>query len=121
MAHTLYIESDLITMLIKHFNLHWMEDDENGFVLPFLVYEDGSEFFCNDHLFLEIPTTEIAVEETSIQLLDETIKCDGILFFGDGCMEFHSAEDEDAYHWDNFTDESIKKITEIVAELVENA
>lgn len=109
MAKTLFIEDTLIGLLIKKLNLHWEEDK----TWDYLAYENGDVFGAEDYEYIDIPNTTIEWEKGGTLM-----NCDGILFFGDGCMEFHDADACEAFHWSEFTDKSILEITKIVTENV---
>lgn len=109
MASHLGIEDSLLSLLVAHFNLHW--DDEHFCY----AYDNGELFTPDDYEWLEIPITTIEWENK----IDPTAKgelsrCDGILFFGDGCIEFHDIDSCEAFNWSCFKDRSIFAITEVV-------
>lgn len=107
MAKTLFIEDNLIVLLMKALRWHWV-NNPNG--CDYIANRYEEEISADDYEFYAIPTTVVEWEKSG-----ETMNCDGVLFFGDGCVEFHDADECDAFHWDNFTDESVRKITEAVA------
>lgn len=112
MAKTLFIEDSLISMLQHYFGWQWVDDVKES--TPYLIDKDGNVVHYDDYEMLEIPKITLKLEN------GEEYICDGVLLFGDGCMEFHDAKIFDALHWDYFTDESILKITEIIKEIVGN-
>lgn len=107
MAKTLFIEDKLIEMLLKHFEWRWVDDDTKS-IAPYLVDKDNNIVYGNEYEMFEIPETTLVTEG------GELYRCDGVLLFGDGCMEFHDVEDYDAVHWSTFTDASVLLVTEIV-------
>lgn len=56
----------------------------------------------SDYEAIKLPN-EIELDEDSI---------DGVLIFGDGTMEFHLKNEQDALNWAEFSEEVIEKVIE---------
>ena len=106
MAKIFFIEDGLISALQEYFGWKWVDDDP----CPYLIDKDGTEVSYDDFDFCPIDDTFVEAENTAWEINDKKMICDGVLFFGDGCVEFHDKIGQDAYHWDCFTDESVLKI-----------
>lgn len=103
---TLSLGYSLIAIVFNKLGLLFGEDDYA------IICKDGTILESYDYEFLDIPLTSIKMKDDNIDFV-----CDGVLFFGDGCVEFHDAESRDAFNWSEFTDESILLIIEKIKDL----
>lgn len=103
--HTLSLGDALLSIVFEKLNLSVKGDDE-------VLCKDGTILAPYDYEFLDIPLTSIRMKDVAIDFT-----CDGVLFFGDGTIEFHDAESQDAFNWSEFTDESIFLITNKIKDL----
>lgn len=63
---------------------------------------NGSTMEWTDHEVIDLPN-EVELDEDSI---------DSILFFGDGTIEFHYKNEQDAINWAEFSEEVNEKVIE---------
>jgi hypothetical protein len=93
-------EDTMVRYLVNFFQLEW-DDNADCF-----HYVNDKNYYLEpyDYEFIELPN--------SITYEDDFI--DGVLFFGDGTIEFHFKENMDAENWASF-DESI--ILSVINEL----
>ena len=85
-----------LMMLIRDIlGLTW-NDEANSIMV------NGSPMEWTDHEVIDLPN-EVELDEDSI---------DGILIFGDGTIEFHYKNEQDAINWTEFSDEVIEKVIE---------
>lgn len=89
-----------------------------------LMWSDDVDSFVNaepnedgEHLILEWTDYEY-VEIDEIQLENDSI--DGVLFFGDGTIEFHYKEEKDAENWANFDMDIIRNVIENLEKIYES-
>lgn len=87
------LETALNNLLADIFELEW-DDDNNA-----LRYSDGCILEWDDHDFTMIEP--IPYEDDFI---------DGVLYFGDGTIEFHYEKSCEAENWSLFSEEVIKKV-----------
>ena len=104
MAKRIGIEDNMLCELIRINGVTVLQSS-------YMKLQNGEIVDSTEYLYTEIPMTDVEMEDGSV------MHCDGILFFGDGCMEFHDAIELDAYNWCQFTDESVIKITNILENL----
>ena len=69
-----------------------------------IIDSDGNEMSWEDCDFIPI--------KNCVQYEDYCI--DGILLFGDGTLEFHDANTEEAFNWADFPLDFIKKINDVL-------
>ena len=79
----------LVSVCSSYLNISF-DDDLN-------TYVNGKIFEPYDYEFIEIPNV-IPYENDCI---------DGILIFGDGTIEFHLKDSEEAFNWNEFNNEII--------------
>lgn len=103
-------EDALINAMTVILNLHWAD---NEFCELYLVDENGEEFGATDNELVPIPDTMVTMNN------GESFICDGVLFFGDGCTEFHDKESCDAFNWCEFDDESFHKVEAEILKICE--
>ena len=89
------IEVRLMTLIRDILNAEW-NDETNSIVL------NGSTMEWTDHEVIDLPN-EVELDEDSI---------DSILFFGDGTIEFHYKNEQDAINWAEFSEEVNEKVIE---------
>lgn len=88
-------EVRLMTLIRDILNAEW-NDETNSIVL------NGATMEWTDHEVIDLPN-EVELDEDSI---------DSILFFGDGTMEFHYKNEQDAINWAEFSEEVNEKVIE---------
>ena len=88
-------EVRLMTLIRDILNAEW-NDETNSIVL------NGSTMEWTDHEVIDLPN-EVELDEDSI---------DSILFFGDGTIEFHYKNEQDAINWAEFSEEVNEKVIE---------
>ena len=88
-------EIRLITLIRNILGIDW--NDEVG---SYMV--NGSTMEWTDCETIDLPN-EVELDEDSI---------DGVLIFGDGTIEFHYKNEQDAINWTEFSDEVIEKVIE---------
>ena len=88
-------EVRLMTLIRDILNAEW-NDETNSIVL------NGSTMEWTDHEVIDLPN-EVELDEDSI---------DSILFFGDGTIEFHYKNEQDAFNWAEFNEEVNEKVIE---------
>ena len=89
------IEVRLMTLIRDILNAEW-NDETNSIVL------NGSPMEWTDHEVIDLPN-EVELDEDSI---------DSILFFGDGTIEFHYKNEQEAINWAEFSEEVNEKVIE---------
>ena len=104
-----FIEDTMFDAIIKILKLHWVDGNS---CVSYLADENNEVLFVNDSELIEIPDTEVEMDN------GDKFICDGVLFFGDGTLEFHDKVEQDAYCWDDFTRESFEKIEKIILTLL---
>ena len=88
-------EVRLMTLIRDILNAEW-NDETNSIVLK------GATMEWTDHEVIDLPN-EVELDEDSI---------DSILFFGDGTIEFHYKNEQDAINWAEFSEEVNEKVIE---------
>ena len=88
-------EVRLMTLIRDILNAEW-NDETNSIVL------NGATMEWTDHEVIDLPN-EVELDEDSI---------DSILFFGDGTIEFHYKNEQDAINWAEFSEEVNEKVIE---------
>lgn len=88
-------EIRLMTLIRDILGIDW-NDEVNSFMV------NGSPMEWTDHEVIDLPN-EVELDEDSI---------DGVLIFGDGTMEFHLKNEQDAINWIGFSEEVIEKVIE---------
>ena len=88
-------EIRLMTLIRDILGLTW-NDEANSFMV------NGSPMEWTGHEVIDLPN-EVELDEDFI---------DGILIFGDGTIEFHYKNEQDAINWTEFSDEVIEKVIE---------
>ena len=88
-------EVRLMTLIRDILNAEW-NDETNSIVL------NGSTMEWTDHEVIDLPN-EVELDEDSI---------DSVLFFGDGTIEFHYKNEQDAFNWGGFSEEVNEKVIE---------
>lgn len=88
-------EVRLMTLIRDILNAEW-NDETNSIVI------NGSTMEWTDHEVIDLPN-EVELDEDSI---------DSILFFGDGTIEFHYKNEQDAINWAEFSEEVNEKVIE---------
>ena len=88
-------EIRLMTLILDILGLTW-NDEANSFMV------NSSPMEWTDHEVIDLPN-EVELDEDSI---------DGVLIFGDGTIEFHYKNEQDAINWTEFSDEVIEKVIE---------
>lgn len=88
-------EIRLITLIRNILGIDW-NDEVNSFMA------NGSPMEWTDCETIDLPN-EVELDEDSI---------DGVLIFGDGTIEFHYKNEQDAINWTEFSDEVIEKVIE---------
>ena len=88
-------EVRLMTLIRDILGLTW-----DGEINSYIV--NGSTMEWTDNEVVELPN-EVELDEDSI---------DSVLFFGDGTMEFHYKNEQDAINWAEFSKEVIEKVIE---------
>jgi hypothetical protein len=88
-------EVRLMTLIRDILNAEW-NDETNSIVL------NGTTMEWTDHEVIDLPN-EVELDEDSI---------DSILFFGDGTIEYHYKNEQDAFNWGGFSEEVNEKVIE---------
>jgi hypothetical protein len=88
-------EVRLMTLIRNILGLTW-NDETMSFVL------NGSTMEWTDHEVIDLPN-EVELDEDSI---------DSVLFFGDGTIEYHYKNEQDAFNWGGFSEEVNEKVIE---------
>ena len=92
----IFANAEKLTALIRDIlGIDW-NDEVNSFMV------NGSPMEWADHEVIDLPN-EVELDEDSI---------DGVLIFGDGTIEFHYKNEQDAINWTEFSDEVIEKVIE---------
>ena len=84
-----------MTLIRGIFGLTW-SDETMAFAL------NGSPMEWTDYETIDLPN-EVELDEDSIN---------GVLFFGDGTIEFHLKNEQDAINWAEFNEEVVEKVIE---------
>ena len=82
-----------MTLIRGIFALTW-SDETMAFAL------NGSPMEWTDYETIDLPN-EVELDEDSIN---------GVLFFGDGTIEFHLKNEQDAINWAEFNEEVVEKV-----------
>jgi hypothetical protein len=88
-------EVRLMTLIRDILGLTW-NDETMSFVL------NGTTMEWTDHEVIDLPN-EVELDEDSI---------DSVLFFGDGTIEYHYKNEQDAFNWGGFSEEVNEKVIE---------
>ena len=88
-------EIRLMTLIRDILGIDW-NDEVNSFMV------NGSQMEWTDYEVINLPN-EVELDEDSI---------DSVLIFGDGTIEFHLKNEQDAPNWANFSEEVIEKVIE---------
>lgn len=91
----LALEQRLTATIVGKLGLIW-NDEWNVYKFP-----DNTASFLPYDEYLSLDITPIPFENDYI---------DAVLFFGDGCIEFHYKEDMDALNWSEFSTEIIEQV-----------
>jgi hypothetical protein len=91
----LALEQRLTATIVGKLGLIW-NDEWNVYKFP----DNAASFLPYDE-YLSVDITPIPFENDYI---------DAVLFFGDGCIEFHYKEDMDALNWSQFPTEIIEQV-----------
>ena len=83
----------LMALICGILGLSWNDETRSLMV-------NDSKRELSDYEAIKLPN-EIELDEDSI---------DGVLIFGDGTMEFHLKNEQDAPNWANFSEEVIEKV-----------
>lgn len=73
----------------------------------------------NDDIIVDRDNRELAWDDMeyinlNTNIIYEDYNIDGVLVFGDGTIEFHDANSEEAFNWVEFPKEIIEKISELL-------
>ena len=85
----------LMTLICDILGLSWSDE-----TYSLMVNDSAREL--SDYEEIKLPN-EVELDEDSI---------DGVLIFGDGTMEFHLKNEQDAINWTGFSEEVIEKVIE---------
>ena len=85
----------LMTLICGILGLSWNDE-------TYSLMVNDSKRELSDYETIKLPN-EVELDEDSI---------DGVLIFGDGTMEFHYKNLQDAINWAEFSDEVIEKVIE---------
>ena len=85
----------LMTLICGILGLSWNDE-------TYSLMVNDSKRELSDYETIKLPN-EVELDEDSI---------DGVLIFGDGTMEFHYKNLQDALNWAEFSDEVIEKVIE---------
>ena len=85
----------LMTLICGILGLTWSDETHSLMV-------NDSKRELSDYEGIKLPN-EVELDEDSI---------DGVLIFGDGTMEFHLKNEQDAINWAEFSEEVIEKVIE---------
>ena len=88
-------EIRLMALIRGILGIDW-NDEVNSFMA------NGSPMEWTDHEVIDLPN-EVELDEDSI---------DGVLIFGDGTIEFHYKNEQDAINWTEFSEEVNEKVIE---------
>ena len=88
-------EIRLMTLIRDILGIDWNDEVD-------LYMVNGSTMEWTDHEVIDLPN-EVKLDEDSI---------DGVLLFGNGTIEFHYKNEQDAINWTEFSDEVIEKVIE---------
>ena len=88
-------EVRLMTLIRSILKAEW-NCETNSYIV------NGSTMEWTDHEVIDLPN-EVELDEDSI---------DSILFFGDGTIEFHYKNEQDAINWAEFSEEVNEKVIE---------
>ena len=88
-------EIRLMTLIRGILGLTWNDE-------TYSLMVNGSTMEWTDHEAIDLPN-EVKLDEDYI---------DGVLLFGDGTIEFHYKNEQDAINWTEFSDEVIEKVIE---------
>ena len=88
-------EIRLMTLIRGILGIDWNDEVD-------LYMVNGSTMEWTDHEVIDLPN-EVKLDEDSI---------DGVLFFGDGTIEFHLKNEQDAINWAEFSEEINEKVIE---------
>lgn len=83
----------LMTLICGILGLTWSDETHSLMV-------NDSKRELSDYEEIKLPN-EVELDEDSI---------DGVLIFGDGTMEFHLKNEQDAINWTGFSEEVIEKV-----------
>ena len=86
-------EIRLMTLIRDILGIDWNDEVD-------LYMVNGSTMEWTDHEVIDLPN-EVKLDEDSI---------DGVLLFGDGTIEFHYKNEQDAINWTEFSEEVIEKV-----------
>ena len=89
------IEVKLVTLIRSILKAEWNYETNS-----YIVNDSTMEW--TDHEVIDLPN-EVELDEDSI---------DSILFFGDGTIEFHYKNEQDAINWAEFSEEVNEKVIE---------
>ena len=85
----------LMTLICGILGLTWNDE-------TYSLMVNDSKRELSDYETIKLPN-EVELDEDSI---------DGVLFFGDGTIEFHLKNEQDAINWVEFSEEVIEKVIE---------
>ena len=85
----------LMTLICGILGLSWNDE-------TYSLMVNDSPMEWTDYETIDLPN-EVELDEDSI---------DGVLFFGDGTIEFHLKNEQDAPNWEKFSEEVIEKVIE---------
>ena len=88
-------EIRLMTLIRGIFALTWSDE-----TMAFALNDSPMEW--TDYETIDLPN-EVELDEDSIN---------GVLFFGDGTIEFHLKNEQDAVNWAEFSEEVVEKVIE---------
>ena len=88
-------EIRLMTLIRDILGIDWNDEVD-------LYMVNGSTMEWTDHEVIDLPN-EVKLDEDSI---------DGVLLFGNGTIEFHYKNEQDAINWAEFSEEVIEKVIE---------
>ena len=88
-------EIRLMTLIRDILGIDWNDEVD-------LYMVNGSTMEWTDHEVIGL-SNEVELDEDSI---------DGVLLFGDGTIEFHRKNEQDAPNWAKFSEEVIEKVIE---------
>ena len=88
-------EIRLMTLIRGIFALTWSDE-----TMAFALNDSPMEW--TDYETIDLPN-EVELDEDSIN---------GVLFFGDGTIEFHLKNEQDAINWAEFNEEVVEKVIE---------